>query len=159
MTKRLEEVLNLPPMEEEPEEKHPITTVEEAEERATEIISALSASEKVDHALTAVVGLNSHDAEMDEISKEAMEAYAEIKEMAFNVSDVHAAKILEVAGKMLEVAMNARDRKIDRKLRTIDLQLKKMKLDQTSGNDDNGSGGDSGVEFDRNELLRRLRRD
>jgi hypothetical protein len=159
MTKRLEEVLNLPPMPEEPKEEHHITTVEEAEERATEILTSLTASEKVDHALTAVVGLNGHDAEMDEISNNALEAYAEIKELAFNVSDVHAAKLLETAGKMLEVAMNARDRKIDRKLRTIDLQLKKMKLDRDKGDSEDSGGGDSGVEFDRNELLRRLRRD
>jgi hypothetical protein len=130
-------------------------TPKEAMEHAAEIVTALSAAEKVDHALTTVAGLNTHDDEMDEIAKEALESYMELKELGMNMADSHSGRIMEVAATMLKTALEARDAKVNRKLKTIDLQLKKMKMDG-SGNDD-ARGPDDGMPFDRNALLKQLK--
>lgn len=155
MTKKLEEVFDLPSIKDEEEEKK-LPTKEEAEQRSVEIFQALSTAEKVDHALAAVVGLNEHDREMDEISEEALEAYTEIKELAMNMTDIHSGKMMDVAARMLETALDARDRKTQRKLKTLELQLRKLRLEK-DGTDDSDTGSGNGAEFDRNELLRHLR--
>jgi hypothetical protein len=156
MTKRLEEVLNLPAMKDalSDEADEHIPTKEESLEKSVKILKALSHAEKVDHALATVTDLEDHDDEMDEISKEALEAYQEIKELAMNMTDLHSGKMLEVAVRMLETALEARDRKANRKLRTIELQMRKLKMDRDAGDPDESP--EMGVEFDRNEILRRL---
>ena len=130
-------------------------TPKEAIEHATEIVTALSAAEKVDHALTTVAGLNEHDTEMDEIAKEALESYMELKELGMNMADSHSGRVMEVAATMLKTALEARDAKVNRKLKTIDLQLKKMKIDKAGG--DEAVGPDDGMPFDRNVLLKSLK--
>lgn len=141
--------------DEEKEAKKNAVTPKEAIEHAAEIVTALSAAEKVDHALTTVAGLNEHDDEMDEIAKEALESYMELKELGMNMADSHSGRIMEVAATMLKTALEARDAKVNRKLKTIDLQLKKMKMDKTHGNDE--AEGDDGTPFDRNALLKSLK--
>jgi hypothetical protein len=142
--------------DEDKEAKKNAVTPKEAIEHAAEIVTALSAAEKVDHALTVVAGLNEHDEEMDEIAKEALESYMELKELGMNMADSHSGRIMEVAATMLKTALDARDAKVNRKLKTIDLQLKKMKVDG-SGNDDARGGPDDGMPFDRNALLKQLK--
>jgi hypothetical protein len=156
MTKRLEEVLNLPPMKDvlDSELEEHIPTKEESLEKSVQILKALSHAEKVDHALATVTDLEEHDEEMDEISREALEAYQEIKELAMNMTDLHSGKMMEVAVRMLETALEARDRKANRKLKTIELQMRKLKLDREAGEADENN--DPGIEFDRNEILKRL---
>ena len=141
--------------DEEKEAKKNAVTPKEAIEHATEIVTALSAAEKVDHALTTVAGLNEHDSEMDEIAKEALESYMELKELGMNMADSHSGRIMEVAATMLKTALEARDAKVNRKLKTIDLQLKKLKMDKTHGKDD--PEGNDGMPFDRNALLESLK--
>ena len=170
MGTKLEEAFDLRPMkeaeeeakqndldvdpDEEKEAKKNAITPEEAIKHAAEIVTALSAAEKVDHALTTVAGLNEHDSEMDEISKEALESYMELKELGMNMADSHSGRIMEVAATMLKTALEARDAKVNRKLKTIELQLRKLKVDNLSGNDPRG---DEGTAFDRNQLLRSLK--
>ncbi len=141
--------------DEEKEAKKNAVTPKEAIEHAAEIVTALSAAEKVDHALTTVAGLNEHDDEMDEISKEALESYMELKELGMNMADSHSGRIMEVAATMLKTALDARDAKVNRKLKTVELQLKKLKMDKTHGGDD--PAGDDGTPFDRNALLESLK--
>lgn len=178
MTKKLEEAFNLRPIkeaeddateaeadktddvedvdpDEEKEAQKNAISPKEAMDHAAKIVTALSAAEKVDYALTTVAGLNEHDDEMDEISREALDSYMELKELGMNMADSHSGRIMEVAASMLKTALEARDAKVTRKLKTIELQLKKIKIDKSSGDDP--AGADDGMPFDRNALLKQLK--
>jgi hypothetical protein len=110
--------------------------------------------EKVEHALSKVTCISQHDADMDAISKEALESYKALNQLGSNVSDRDAGKIYEVAATMLKIAMDAKDSKSNRKLKTLELQMKLMKHNQEAGTDQ-----PKGNQFDRNELLRVIRSD
>lgn len=157
MTKSLEETFNLPPIKEILKvEEVKVVEISETEDESTQIIKALSVAEKIDHALTKVDDLDNNDSEMDEIAKEALEAYAELKDLAMNMSDAHSGRMMEVAASMLKTSLDAKEAKINRKLKTIDLQLKKMRMDRLAGGNANDPVSEGGVEFDRNELLKHL---
>lgn len=156
MTKKMEEFFNLPPtVETEVVEELPQKSKEQLMVEAREIYSALTTAEKVDMALPTVVGLDTHDSEMDDIAKKAVKTFEDLIVLGGNVPDLHAGKIYEVAGQMLKTALDAKNAKAERKLKMIDLQLKKVRaeqidLDQGNGERKNAGGG----EFDRNELLK-----
>lgn len=153
MTKKLEDFFNLPSSVKEIE-------IEEVDLHETMIDvsvlgSAITTSEKVDYALPMVVGLDSHDNEMDVIAKKAMSTYEDLISLGSNVPDMHAGKIYEVAGQMLKTAMEAKISKADKKLKMIELQLKKVRAEQIDFDLGNGTvKGTQGGEFDRNELLK-----
>lgn len=149
------ETVDIDDKDEEKEAEKNAVTPKEAIEHAAEIVTALTAAEKVDHALTTVVGLNYHDEDMDEIAREALESYMELKELGMNMADSHSGRVMEVAATMLKTALEARDAKVNRKLKTIDLQLKKLKLDKTAG--DVGGTENDGMPYDRNTLLESLK--
>jgi len=157
MTKKLEELLNLPEMEDSAnfEEVTAVRSKEDLIAEAAEIINALSTSEKIDAALTTVTGLLAHDAEMDEISEKALATYKDLVDLGLNVPDMHAGKIYEVAGNMLKTAMEARDAKVQKKLKMLDLQIKKLRVDKIDNPDGDTTGGNT-HEFDRNELLKHI---
>jgi len=155
MTKKLEEFFNLPPRDEPEVEDLPTKTREELMVEAREIYSAITTAEKVDIALPTVVGLDTHDSEMDDIAAKAVRTFNDLIALGGNVPDMHAGKIYEVAGQMLKTALDAKNAKAERKLKMIDLQLKKVKAEQIDiqlgqGNRSPAGGG----EFDRNELLK-----
>ena len=172
MTKSLEATFNLPPLKEalkEEQAESESSVLEEVEVKAvhvggiqdddnepTKVLKALSVAEKIDHALTKVDELDESDNEMDHIAQEALEAYAELKDLAMNMADAHSGRMMEVAASMLKTSLDAKNAKIDRKLKTIDLQLKKMRMDRLAGGDTGGPDSPEGVDFDRNELLKHL---
>lgn len=149
--KKLEELLNLPPMpRNEVEEDDSLPAVSQAD-----IAGMLTLDEQVTQSLASISDLNEHDQEMDRIAKEAMSSYQDFKDFGMNSSDIHAAKILDTATSMLRVALDAKNSKIDRKLRTLDQQLKKLRLDQQAARQDDEQNGRN-QEFDRDQLLRLL---
>lgn len=155
--KKMEEFFNLPPTVVESEVDEPVKTKEDLMLEAKEIYSSLTTAEKVDYALPTVVGLESHDSEMDSIASKAVKTFEDLIALGGNVPDMHAGKIYEVAGQMLKTALDAKNAKAERKLKMIELQLKKVRaeqidLDQGNGDRKNPGGG----EFDRNELLKFL---
>jgi hypothetical protein len=159
MTKKLEEFFNLPastdPEPEIDEQIFPIKTKEELFDEARQIYSSISTAEKVDLALPAVVDLDQHDQEMDDIAAKAVRTFEDLISLGGNVPDLHAGKIYEVAGQMLKTALDAKNAKTDRKLKMIELQLKKVRTEQTDSENGNGQrGGGTGADFDRNELLK-----
>ena len=166
MTKSLEETFNLPPIKEAVKKVeveaititaiNPVTEIDLSTTEPAQIMKALSVAEKIDHALVKVDELDDTDAEMDDIAKEALEAYAELKDLAMNMSDAHSARMMEVAASMLRTSLDAKAAKIDRKLKTIDLQIKKMRMDRLAGVPDDSTEDVNGIEFDRNELLRHI---
>jgi hypothetical protein len=152
----MEEFFNLPPCDEpEVEVESPSVSREELMVDAREVFSAITTAEKIDYALPTVIGLETHDNEMDEIARKAVKTFEDLIALGGNVPDLHAGKIYEVAGQMLKTAMEAKNAKADKKLKMIELQLKKVRaeqidIDQGNGNRTNSAGG----EFDRNELLK-----
>lgn len=156
MTKKLEDFFNLPPsIVEVEEEPTPMKTREELMIETISISSAITTAEKVDYALPTVVGLDSHDNEMDSIAKKAVDTFNDLIALGSNVPDMHAGKIYEVAGQMLKTALDAKNSKADKKLKMIELQLKKVRAEQIDFDLGNGSTkGSAGGEFDRNELLK-----
>jgi len=163
MTKSLEETFDIPPIKEALEaqaitKEEPVesTEITEGENSPVQILNALTIAEKIEHALATVSQLDNSDVEMDEIAQEALESYAELKDLAMNMSDAHSGRMMEVAATMLKTSLEAKEAKINRKLKTIDLQLKKMRMDRLAGGGDEDGYGDTGTEFDRNELLKHL---
>lgn len=152
MTKKMEEFFSVPPATDDvDDEKPPVKTKEQLMVEAKEIYSSLTTAEKVDYALPTVVGLDSHDEEMDSIADKAVRTFEDLIALGGNVPDMHAGKIYEVAGQMLKTALEAKNAKAEKKLRMIELQLKKIRAEQT---DPDPSAAKGGGEFDRNELLK-----
>jgi hypothetical protein len=154
-TKPMEDFFNLPPTVVEQEIEEPTRSKEELMLEAKEIYSSLTTAEKVDFALPTVVGLETHDSEMDSIASKAVKTFEDLIALGGNVPDMHAGKIYEVAGQMLKTALDAKNAKAERKLKMIELQLKKVRAEQIDldqGNSDRKNAGAG--EFDRNELLK-----
>ena len=157
MTKKLEDFFNLPSSTKEEEEVVPTKTHQELMVEAMAISSALTTAEKVDYALPTVVGLDSHDTDMDDIAKKAVDTFNDLISLGGNVPDMHAGKIYEVAGQMLKTALDAKNAKAEKKLKMIELQLKKIRAEQIDFDLGQGPGkGSQGGEFDRNELLKHI---
>ena len=158
MTRKLEELFDLPPTEEEVDLALPSLPTNR------ETLQALDeAIDKVDGALPAVRGLEATDTEMDELVGLATGSYKDLMDLGFQVDSRFASEIFSVASNMLGHAITAKTAKLDKKLKMIDLQMKKMRLDQqqqaldakeieNEGPTQNGSG----VILNRNDLLERI---
>jgi len=161
MTKKLEDLLNLP------ESKELVQQAEdqEAEQKQYEIQQAetfrdIEEFDKIASALPAVKGLGEMaDRELNEIADKAMQAYDDLMDLGMNVEARYSGRVFETAGGMLKTSLDAKVAKLDKKLKMIELQLKKEKQDKDStapGDGDivNGAGY---VVNDRNSLLKKLK--
>lgn len=151
MTKKLEELFDLPQAEDDTS-----SVVPEPAERIELTAENLSTLEKVESALPAVRGLEASDREMDELADLAKQNFQELISLGMNVEARFSSEILSVASQFLGHAITAKTAKMNKKIKMIELQLKKAKLDQ-----DSGEGGQpaSGTLLDRNELLEKLLKD
>jgi hypothetical protein len=155
MTKKLEEILNLPESKKiiKEEEKKTLPTKPEA------FLRSAAEFDKIAAALPQVEGLGSMaDGELDELAKKATDAYDDIMDLGMNVEARYSGRLFEVAASMLKNAIDAKAAKLDKKLKMVELQLKKQKLDQEA-NEDNGVtlSGDGYIVSDRNSLLEKLK--
>jgi len=157
MTKKLEELLNLP-------ESKKIIKQEEKEAKKAEVakpfLRDMSDFDKISAALPQVKGLgDASDAEFDALAQRATDAYDDLMDLGMNVEARYSGRIFEVAGSMLKNAIDAKAAKMDKKLKMIELQLKKQKLDQDASSDDNSVNitGDGYILTDRNSLLEKLK--
>ena len=155
MTKKLEEILNLP------ESKKIIKQEEKKQLSAPEpLLRDINEYDKISAALPMVKGLGDlGDAELDELAQKAKDAYEDIMDLGMNVEARYSARMFEVAASMLGHAITAKSAKLDKKLKMIDLQLKKQKLDNdANGGDDSVTiQGDGVIITDRNSLLEKLK--
>ena len=154
MTKRLEELFDLPPTTEEVE-----AAVPSIAENRTAIQTLDDAIDKIDAALPAVRGLESTDQEMDELAGLATSSYRDLMDLGMQVDSRFASEIFGVASNMLGHAITAKTAKLDKKLKIIDLQMKKMRLDQQQlDKDPEGVAAQQGQGhvLSRNELLERI---
>jgi hypothetical protein len=158
MTKKLEELFNLPEKEINP---IPKAINEEIVEKATEVKSlddSIQEVERITQGLPQIVELNDlNDGDLDNLAAKAEQAYDDLMDLGMNVEVRYASRIFEVAGGMLKNAIDAKSAKVDKKLKAIDLQLKKLKIDNDAGIDPNNViNGQGYVITDRNELLKKL---
>lgn len=151
MTKKLEELFNLPPtgMEEK--------TIENFEHQKTELDSAQNIIDRIDQALPQVNELDTADAELDELSQLAKDKFEDLMDLGMNVEARYSGTILQTAGVLLGHAITAKQAKIDKKLRMVDLQLKKLRLDQTANKEAaDGPIDGKAIVLDRNEMLKQI---
>ena len=154
MTRKLEELFDLPPTTEEVE-----AAVPSIAENRTAIQTLDDAIDKIDAALPAVRGLESTDQEMDELAGLATSSYRDLMDLGMQVDSRFASEIFSVASNMLGHAITAKTAKLDKKLKMIDLQMKKVRLDQQQADKDpEGAAAQlgQGHVLSRNELLERI---
>jgi len=160
MTKKLEDLLNLP------ESKEIIDNAEKQEQQQTkhelereETFRDIAEFDKISAALPAVKGLGElADKELNEVADKAMQAYDDLMDLGMNVESRYSGRVFEVAGTMLKTTLDAKTAKLDKKLKMIELQLKKEKLDKDNlGKDSDMINGEGYVVTDRNSLLERIK--
>jgi len=156
MTRKLEELFDLPPSPEEVDVALPELPTNR------ETLQALDAAiDKIDGALPAVKGLDASDTEMDELAGLATGSYKDLMDLGMQVDSRFASEIFSVASNMLGHAITAKTAKLDKKLKMIDLQMKKMRLDQQqqaleAKDPEAATQTAHGIVLSRNDLLERL---
>ena len=157
MTKKLEEMLDLPESKEirkkaKAEKPKPIVQHKES-------LRDIAEFDKISSALPAVKGLGEMaDTELNDIAERALTAYEDLMDLGMNVEQRYSGRVFEVAGGMLKTGLDAKVAKLDKKLKMIDLQLKKEKMDKDGGTGDGEMvNGEGYVVTDRNSLLEKLK--
>ena len=154
MTRRLEELFDLPPSGCDSETTEP-TTIPATQIALQEIDVTI---DKINEALPAVRGLDASDNEMDDLASRATQTFEDLMDLGMQVDSRYASEIFAVAGAMLGHALTAKTAKLNKKLKMVELQLKKAKMDQDFKNDEPTETGQGEVlaTFSRNELLEKL---
>ena len=161
MTKKLTELLNLPPIPEDTDStaQEALDFIRNNQDVITEVDSAIN---KIDLALPLVRDLERGDDELDELAKLAKEKAEDLMDLGMNIDPRFAGVIMQTAGTMLGHAITAKTAKMDKKLRMITLQLAKARLDHQIKKDAKSGAADEepvegqGIVLDRNELLREI---
>lgn len=158
MTKKLEELFNLPPVV--PEEATAEEAVAITEEQQSVFKDIDNAIDKIDSALPSVKGLDASDDEMDELANLAKDKFNDLMDLGMNMEARFSGTVFQTAGVLLGHAISAKQAKLDKKLRMVDLQLKKMRLDhqmkQDAGEPSGASVEGEGMILDRNALLAQI---
>jgi hypothetical protein len=155
MTKKLEDLLNLPPTDE------PMITPSLEETPSVPTINLeekLEEFDKIAAALPRVTGLGDMaDTELDALAVKAEQAYDDLMDLGMNVEAKYGARMFEVAAQMMNAAIQAKSNKIDKKLKMVDLQLKKLAIEKKHGEGNNTVEGEGYILTDRNSILEKLK--
>lgn len=156
MTKKLEEILNLP---ENNDVKDKTKKAEAAILDQEDTFRDIAEFDKIASALPAVKGLGElADRELNEVADKAMQAYDDLMDLGMNVESRYSGRVFEVAGTMLKTSLDAKVAKLDKKLKMVELQLKKERLDRENNPSEGGViAGEGHIVSDRNSLLERLK--
>ena len=168
MTKKLEDILNLPNVKEAFKEVDKKDKENQAKQingipknidpqTAKNLEKTYAEFDKIAASLPQVKGLGDlSDLELDKLAVEAEESYKNLMDLGMNVDSRYSGRIFEVASSMLRNAIDAKGSKIDKKLKMVELQLKKLKIDK-DGKDGGAIEESEGfVISDRNELMKKL---
>ena len=156
MTRKLEQLFDLPTDEGLVDEVTPDNVPETIPENNPIMQNTLSELDKVQAALPLVRGLEASDTEMDDLAGKAVKGYEDMMDLGMNVDSRWASDIFGVASTMLGHAITAKTAKLNKKLKMVDLQLKKANLDQKANANREETVDGTGVVLDRNALLDRL---
>jgi hypothetical protein len=153
MSRKLEELFDLPPTSDEVDQAIP--ALPETRMSLAELDSTI---DKIDAALPAVRDLDASDREMDDLADMAKSSYNDLMDLGMQVDSRFASEIFGVASNMLGHAITAKTAKLNKKLKMIDLQLKKARMDQDRNKDEpvDTAHGEVLNHLSRNELLEKL---
>jgi hypothetical protein len=161
MTKKLEDLLNLPESKEIVDDAR---TSEKKRAKETAVVEQaetmrdIAEFDKIASALPQVKGLGEMaDTELNDIAQRALDAYEDLMDLGMNVEARYSGRVFEVAGNMLKTSLDAKVAKLDKKLKMVELQLKKEKLDKEDNSDSGMIEGKGYVVTDRNSLLEKLK--
>jgi hypothetical protein len=157
MTKKLEELFNLPEI---PEDAVPDTesTFHSIDENRAILRDVDDAINKIDIALPTVRDLDASDQEMDDLAKLATDKFEDLMDLGMNMDPRFGGVVFQTAGTLLGHAITAKTAKMDKKLRMVSLQLQKARLDHQVKKDAGKAAEDEpvdgqGIVLDRNALL------
>ena len=169
MTKKLEDILNLPNVKEafkqvdakekakDSKEVNGVSTKNLDPQTAKNLEKTYAEFDKISASLPQVKGLGElSDLELDKLAVEAEESYKNLMDLGMNVDSRYSGRIFEVASTMLRNAIDAKGSKIDKKLKMVELQLKKLKIDKSDKDGGPIEESDGFVISDRNELMKKL---
>jgi hypothetical protein len=157
MTRKLEDLFNLPPSGTDDAET-PTVDIPLTQHEIAEIDETI---DKIDAALPGIRDLDRSDTELDELAELAKQSFNDLSDLGMQVDSRYASELFAVAGTMLGHALTAKTAKLNKKLKMIDLQMKKLKLDQDRAKNSNDDGTAAietaeGHVLSRNDLLDRL---
>jgi hypothetical protein len=170
MTKKLEELLNLPDSKDllrqvDKSDEEVELDIEPDEEETAEavpmnLMTNLEEADKISAALPMVKGLgDSADKEFDDLARRAKQSYEDLMDLGMNVEARYSVRMFEVAAQMMNAAIQAKSAKIDKKLKMVDLQIKKLAIDKKNSNkDEDPIEAEGYVISDRNSLLEKLKK-
>ena len=162
MTKKLEELLNLPESQDIVKEEEQIEKKVSKKQKKDNntALRDISEFDKIAAALPKVDGLGEMgDQELDDIGQRAVTAYEDLMDLGMNVESRYSARIFEVAGQMLKTGLDAKAEKLNKKLKMVDLQLRKQKQDSKGESEGtNLVQGEGYIISDRNSLLEKLKK-
>lgn len=162
ITRKLEQLLNLPTSAQDSEEPTAESAQEFIDENLELITDVDTAISKIDAALPLVRDLEAGDAELDELADLAKSKAEDLMDLGMNIDPRFAGVIMQTAGTMLGHAITAKTAKMDKKLRMINLQLAKARLDHQIKKDAKSGAAEEepvegkGIVLDRNELLKQI---
>jgi len=142
MTKKLEELFDLPQ----------ITTEDVTKE---DIKNALTFADQIESTLPTEPE-NKTDFELDDITNKAMESFENLMSLGMNVEARFSAPIFDSASKMLGHAVTAKLGKAQKKLKETELKMRLMKQQADKKDDDNTVPIEARV-WDRNELIKNFK--
>jgi hypothetical protein len=157
MTKKLEQLFDLPPMGDGSADPEVQQVIEENRSIITEVDAAI---DKIDASLPMINDLAAMDSELDELAKLAKDKAEDLLDLGMNVDPRFGGPIMQTAGQLLGHAITAKTAKMDKKLRMISLQLQKARLDhqisKDSKKEDDEPMEGQGMVLDRNALLAQI---
>ena len=155
MTKKLQELFDLPQEESSGLQLSVPLDIEEITSQTSEAL------DKIEAALPQVRGLEASDGELDELAQLATSSYKDLMDLGMQVDSRFASEIFNSASSFLGHAITSKTAKINKKLKMLDLQMKKVAMDHKIATSkgpeeiENTPLG-SGQTLDRNELLKML---
>src|SRR6056300_217311 len=158
MTKKLEELLDLPEVKETMEQvEEPKQEVVDTPKQVKQMERTIAEFDKISAALPMVRGLGElADKELDELADKAKATYEDLMDLGMNVESRYAGRVFEVAVSSLRNAIDAKSAKLDKKLKMVELQLKKQAIDQKSGDAGNTIDAEGVIITDRNAILDKI---
>ena len=157
MTKKLEELLDLPEVKETMEQVEKPEPSKEVRKETVNLERSIAEFDKISAALPMVKGLGElADKELDDLAEKAKQSYEDLMDLGMNVESRYAGRVFETASNMLKNAIDAKSQKLDKKLKMVELQLKKQSLDQKAGENADTVDAEGYVVMDRNAILEKI---
>jgi hypothetical protein len=157
MTKKLEELLDLPEVKQTMEQVEEPKAVVKVKKETDNLERSIAEFDKISAALPMVKGLGElADKELDDLAEKAKQSYEDLMDLGMNVESRYAGRVFETASNMLKNAIDAKSQKLDKKLKMVELQLKKANIDQKQGDNADTVDAEGYVVMDRNAILDKI---